>query len=169
MERILGIGLFSKTTNGDHFKFRDTENILQTGNQCKQWTDATQCGLNLEGTSDLCFQLSGRSLITTISDFAHLDLPPLPVKDGDIGTDVGHGRLLTTSESEKRKLTSNKLASATAATLADPKEETISSIGGSTPGHVIALAVVGSLAAVVLMVFAAVMLLRPNKVLTERV
>jgi len=159
---------FSKTTNGEHFKFRDQQGILQTGAKCHTWTDAKECGLNLEGTSDLCFAFHGISSATTEADKEFLDLPALPVKDGDIGTDVGHGRLLTSDEAYKRKNASNKFAAATAAVLADPAPETIASVHGGTPAHVIGLAVVGSVAAVILIIVVAIML-RPNKSLTERV
>jgi len=158
----------SKTTNGENFKFRDTENVLQNGYPCKQWTDATKCGLQLEGASDLCFQFSGFSVPSTPDDWNYLDLPPLPITDGNIGTDLGHGRLLTVDEAEQRKSSSDKFAVSTSTALADRTPERIRSVNGGTPAYAIALIVVASLALVAIAIVIVVKVVKSREQ-TERV
>jgi len=100
---------FSNTKNGETFKFKDTETVFPN-HACKTWTDATQCGLQLQGHTDLCFVINGRQSDSTPADVYHLNKAELPLRDGNIGTDVGHSRLLTSDEADQRLFAQSELA-----------------------------------------------------------
>jgi len=100
---------FSDTNNGDTFKFKDTETVWPN-HECTKWTDASQCGLQLEGHTDLCFTISGRKGDSVSEDAYHLNKGVLPLRDSNIGTDVGHPRLLTSTEANQRLTASTDLA-----------------------------------------------------------
>lgn len=81
---------FSKTTNGQTFKWRDMKDLFGFG-LCPTWTDGNKCGLPTRGT-DMCFKLLGSSAQTTEMDTVYMVTAQTSNGgDGEIGSDTREG------------------------------------------------------------------------------